>query len=72
MSKEKKGLGKLFAGIAIGAGLGVLFAPKKGSELRRDEKNKIDEIKENPKDVLQGTFDDVKEKINEFIDDNFA
>ena len=33
---------------------------------------KIDEIKENPKDVLQGTFDDVKEKINEFIDDNFA
>ena len=36
------------------------------------EKNKIDEIKENPKDVLQGTFDDVKEKINEFIDDNFA
>ena len=30
------------------------------------EKNKIDEIKENPKDVLQGTFDDVKEKINEY------
>ena len=26
----------------------------------------IDEIKENPKDVLQGTFDDVKEKINEY------
>ena len=39
---------------------------------RRDAKNNIDEIKENPKDVLQGTFDDVKEKINEFIDDNFA
>ena len=37
-----------------------------------ESKNKIDEIKENPKDVLQGTFDDVKEKINEFIDDNFA
>ena len=51
---------------------GLFFEPKKGSELRRDAKNKIDEIKENPKDVLQGTFDDVKEKINEFIDDNFA
>ena len=45
----------------------IYFAPKKGSELTRDAKNKIDEIKENPKDVLQGTFDDVKEKINEFI-----
>ena len=30
MSKEKKksGLGKFLAGAAIGAGLGVLFAPK--------------------------------------------
>ena len=56
----------------IGFIAGLFFAPKKGSELRRDAKNKIDEIKENPKDVLQGTFDDVKEKINEFIDDNFA
>ena len=34
--------------------------------------NLANDIKENPKDVLQGTFDDVKEKINEFIDDNFA
>ena len=58
--------------LLLGALIGLFFAPKKGSELRRDAKNKIDEIKENPKDVLQGTFDDVKEKINEFIDDNFA
>ena len=92
---SKKGTGKLILGAGLGAGLALLFAPKKGSELREDLKckinelvnkakevdteevkenleNKIDEIKENPKDVLQGTFDDVKEKINEFIDDNFA
>ena len=62
----------LLLGALIGFIAGLFFAPKKGSELRRDAKNKIDEIKENPKDVLQGTFDDVKEKINEFIDDNFA
>ena len=70
MSKRRGNF--LLLGELIGFIAGLFFAPKKGSELRRDAKNKIDEIKENPKDVLQGTFDDVKEKINEFIDDNFA
>ena len=70
MSKRRGNF--LLLGALIGFIAGLFFAPKKGSQLRRDAKNKIDEIKENPKDVLQGTFDDVKEKINEFIDDNFA
>ena len=70
MSKRRGNF--LLLGALIGFIAGLFFAPKKGSELRRDAKNKIDKIKENPKDVLQGTFDDVKEKINEFIDDNFA
>ena len=70
MSKRRGNF--LLLGALIGFIAGLFFAPKKGSELRRDAKNKIDEIKENPKEVLQGTFDDVKEKINEFIDDNFA
>ena len=70
MSKRRGNF--LLLGALIGFIAGLFFAPKKGSELRRDAKNKIDEIKENPKDVLEGTFDDVKEKINEFIDDNFA
>ena len=45
MSKEKKsGLGKFLAGAAIGAGLGLLFAPKKGSETRADLKEKIETL----------------------------
>lgn len=45
MSKDKKsGLGKFVAGAAIGAGLGILFAPKKGSETRAELKAKIDEL----------------------------
>jgi len=46
MSKEKKksGLGKFLLGAAIGAGLGILFAPKKGSETRKELKCKLDEL----------------------------
>lgn len=58
-------LGAIFGFIA-----GLFFAPKKGSELRKQTKEKFDEIKENPKDVLQETFDDVKNKINSFIDES--
>lgn len=62
MSKEKKnGLGKFLAGAAIGAGLGLLFAPKKGSELRKDLKNKLDEIIGKAKEI------DVEEVKNEFF-----
>ena len=62
MSKEKKnGLGKFLAGAAIGAGLGLLFAPKKGSELRKDLKNKLDEIVGNAKEIK------VEEVKNEFF-----
>lgn len=59
MSK-KKGLGKLFTGIAIGTGLGVLFAPKKGTETRTQLKAKIDEMFTRLKDV---DADDVKDTI---------
>ncbi len=50
MSK-KKGFGKLFAGLALGAGLGVLFAPKKGEEMRKELKEKIDDLLEKAKDI---------------------
>ena len=39
---SKKGLGKFVAGAAVGAGLGILFAPKKGTEIRKELKEKIE------------------------------
>lgn len=59
MSK-KKGFGKFLAGLAVGAGLGVLFAPKKGSETRAELKAKIEELYIKAKEL---DMDDVKENI---------
>lgn len=66
MSKNKKGLGKLFAGLAIGAGLGILFAPKKGSETRAQLKNKMDDLLAKLKDIdAKEVKDNIEAKIYE-------
>ena len=60
MNKKKKRRG-LLTGLVIGAGLGVLFAPKKGSETRKDLMRKFDELKEKAKEV---DIKEVKENID--------
>ena len=52
MSRERgSGIGKFVLGAAIGAGLGILFAPKKGSETRAELKAKIDDLVEQAKQI---------------------
>lgn len=61
MSKEKKSSkGKFVAGALVGAALGVLFAPKKGSETRKQLKDKLNEMVEKVKKL---DMDDVKTTI---------
>ena len=59
----------LTLGVIIWFFIGLFLAPKKGKELRRDAKKKIDTIKENPKDVLHETFEDVKDKVSKLKED---
>lgn len=37
-----KGIKSLFVGILAGVGLGILFSPKKGTEIRKDLKDEVD------------------------------
>jgi len=65
MSK-KSGAGKFLLGAAIGAGLGILFAPKAGSETRRELKEKLNELMEKAKEV---DLNEVRENINTKIEE---
>ncbi len=63
---SKKGWGKFLVGAGIGAGLGILFAPKKGSETRHDLKVKADELIAKAKDLnMEDVSKSIEKKINE-------
>lgn len=58
---SKKGFGKIAFGAAIGAGLGLLFAPKKGEETRKELKVKLDDLLKQVKEI---DADDVKKEFD--------
>ena len=63
---EKKGTGKLLLGIAVGAGLGVLFAPKKGKDTRKLLKEKMHDLVSSAKKLsISDVSSMIEDKIQE-------
>ena len=63
---NKKGYGKMLAGVGIGLGLGLLFAPRKGSETRKMLKDKMEELVNKVKDIdVAEVKEDFERRINE-------
>lgn len=58
---KKSGAGKFVLGALIGAGLGILFAPKAGSETRKDLKVKMSELLKKAKEI---DIEEVKQNIS--------
>jgi gas vesicle protein len=61
---KKKTVAALGVGAAVGAGLGILFAPKSGKETREELKTKITELRNKVKEL---DMEDVKKYVEEKI-----
>ena len=59
----------LLAGAAIGVGLGILFAPEKGSKTREKIKVGFDDLKDQAKSKLDFLDDETKEKFSNAEED---
>ena len=68
MSTSKTLLGFL-AGAAVGAALGILFAPEKGTETRRKISEQGNDLADNIKGKFTDLVDGVKEKFSSIKSD---
>lgn len=58
-------LGIFGAGVLVGAGLGLLLAPKSGQELRQDIRRGAHQLQDRTADVIQTTTDTVRARLGD-------
>jgi gas vesicle protein len=58
----------LLAGTVLGAGLGMLFAPKSGSELRSQLGSQIADQTGRLREVADQTYNQASEKVSQMVD----
>lgn len=80
-TKYENGILALLAGAAIGVGLGILFAPDKGTKTREKIKDGLDDLKDSAKskwnsletetkDNFSKTKADLKDTVNDLLSDS--
>ena len=57
----------LLAGAAIGVGLGILFAPDKGSKTREKIKEGLDDLKDETKEKFSKTKGELKDTVEDLL-----
>lgn len=72
---QSSGIGSFLIGVAIGAGIALLVAPRSGLETRRDIKRRArrarraaERVATNVQDQVTGTFYDARRRVEEQID----
>jgi gas vesicle protein len=68
-SKTSNSIIALIAGAAIGVGLGILFAPDKGSKTREKMKEGFDDLKDQANSKWNSLEEETKEKFSKTKDD---
>ena len=66
MSKVGNALAALLVGAAIGAGVGILFAPDEGKKTRKRIRKSLEGVSDNLRDRLTHLNEDLKEKKLKF------
>lgn len=62
---KKKTIAAATVGLAVGTGLGMMYAPKKGIELRQDLKELLNKIKDK---IQKIDIEETKEELSKILD----
>jgi gas vesicle protein len=72
MSNNSKILLALLGGLAVGAAVGILFAPDKGSETRKKIKDSAEDLADKVKSKAKTMASDIKSEINKKVEDIYS